>query len=71
MIGGEFDIGKMLRDMEERDRADRWTLTFTGVCPRCNGAKGQRYDDRETGEIEWIPCHFCHSDEQLEAMNND
>lgn len=63
-----IDIGKMLYDMREKEREDRWTLAFTGVCPHCKNAKGRRYDDRETGEIEWVPCHFCHSEEQLEDI---
>lgn len=62
-----FDIIRLQAAVREDEQRDRWTLAFTGVCPRCKNAKGERFVDRETGEIEWIWCSFCHSEAELEA----
>lgn len=64
-----LDIEKFMRDVKRRESEDRWTLAFTGVCPYCENRRGQREVDRDTGEIEWIWCHFCHSEAELEAKN--
>lgn len=62
----EFDLARYLQECDERDRQDSWTLTFRGVCPRCDNKRGKSYTDHETGEREWVPCHFCLSEQQIE-----
>jgi hypothetical protein len=65
-----IDLKPLLRAIEEEDRKDRWTLAFTGICPRCEGKGLNRYvDSHVTGEIEIIPCQFCHSKDQLERLS--
>lgn len=62
-----WDLGAFLRDSREREQADRWEYALSGICPYCQNARGRRYDDHETGEIEWVPCHFCISEADMEA----
>ncbi len=64
-----FDLEKFLRDARERDREARWQFALSGICPYCNNDRGTRYTCDTTGEIEWIFCHFCHSESQLEEKS--
>lgn len=67
-----FDLQGMLRQIKERDSKDHWKLALTGICPRCDNAKGHRYvDSHNTGEIEWIPCAFCLSEAEIEERMSE
>lgn len=62
---------RIAREWQEEEQRDRWTLTFTGVCPRCKGKEFIRTDDHLTGEIEVYPCDFCLSREEYARRVTD
>ncbi len=65
-----FNINQIIRDAREEDRAQRWQLALTGICPICQNDKGWSYIDENNTDC-WCACYVCRSEAQIEAETRE